>query len=181
GSGRPGKAVAPLECSELSTRGGRHETSVDRIALAGPDRRSPAGRPRPGAHQDRGGGPALGAGGLRRPEQPARRRGRRPGDQRGRRPARRPQDRDRGRRLARNDDWGRATSGVYQARLKELGGTVLSAEFYTPGEKDFYSYLTKIKALNPEGINVVDVSAPAATQVKQMAELGIKAAPLGSD
>ena len=83
--------------------------------------------------------------------------------------------------LARNDDWGRATSGVYQARLKELGGTVLSADFYTPGEKDFYSYLTKIKALNPEGVNVVDVSAPAATQVKQMAELGLKAAPIGSD
>jgi branched-chain amino acid transport system substrate-binding protein len=83
--------------------------------------------------------------------------------------------------LARNDDWGRATSGVYQARLRELGGTVLSAAFYTPSEKDFYSYLTKIKALNPEGINLVDISATAATQVKQMAELGIKAAALGSD
>ena len=83
--------------------------------------------------------------------------------------------------LARNDDWGRATSGVYQARLKELGGTVLSSDFYTPGEKDFYSYLTKIKALNPEGINVVDISATAATQVKQIAELGIKTTVLGSD
>ncbi len=83
--------------------------------------------------------------------------------------------------MARNDDWGRATSGVYQARLKELGGTVLSSDFYTPGEKDFYSYLTKIKALNPEGINVVDISATAATQVKQVAELGIKTSVLGSD
>jgi branched-chain amino acid transport system substrate-binding protein len=83
--------------------------------------------------------------------------------------------------LARNDDWGRATSGVYQARLKELGGTVLSSDFYTPGEKDFYSYLTKVKALNPEGINVVDISATAATQVKQIAELGIKTTVLGSD
>ena len=83
--------------------------------------------------------------------------------------------------LARNDDWGRATSGVYQARLKELGGTVLSSDFYTPGEKDFYSYLTKVKALNPDGINVVDISATAATQVKQMAELGLTAKPLGSD
>jgi branched-chain amino acid transport system substrate-binding protein len=83
--------------------------------------------------------------------------------------------------LARNDDWGRATSGVYQARLKELGGTVLSSDFYTPGERDFYSYLTKIKALNPDGINVVDISATAATQVKQIAELGIKTIVLGSD
>jgi branched-chain amino acid transport system substrate-binding protein len=83
--------------------------------------------------------------------------------------------------LARNDDWGRATSGVYQARLKELGGTVLSSDYYAPGEKDFYSHLTKIKALNPEGVNVVDVSGPAATQVKQMAELGLGARAIGSD
>ncbi|HEY7517208.1 MAG TPA: ABC transporter substrate-binding protein [Methylomirabilota bacterium] len=83
--------------------------------------------------------------------------------------------------LARNDDWGRATSGVYQARLKELGGTVVSSDYYTPGEKDFYSYLTKVKALNPDGINVVDISATAATQVKQMSELGLTAKPLGSD
>jgi len=83
--------------------------------------------------------------------------------------------------LARNDDWGRATSGVYQARLKELGGTIVSSDYYTPGEKDFYSYLTRIKALNPEGVNVVDISATAATQVKQMAELGLKAVVLGSD
>ena len=83
--------------------------------------------------------------------------------------------------LARNDDWGRATSGVYQARLKELGGTIVSSDYYAPGEKDFYSYLTKIKALNPDGVNVVDISATAAAQVKQMAELGLKATVLGSD
>jgi branched-chain amino acid transport system substrate-binding protein len=83
--------------------------------------------------------------------------------------------------LARNDDWGRAASGVYQARLKELGGTVLSSDYYAPGEKDFYSHLTKIKALNPEAVNIVDVSGPAATQVKQMAELGLSARPIGSD
>jgi branched-chain amino acid transport system substrate-binding protein len=83
--------------------------------------------------------------------------------------------------LARNDDWGRAASGAYQGRLKELGGAVLSVDYYTPGEKDFYSYLTKIKALNPEGVNMVDISATAATQVKQMAELGLKAMPIGSD
>ena len=58
---------------------------------------------------------------------------------------------------------------------------MLSSDYYTPGEKDFYSYLTKVKALNPDGINVVDISATAATQVKQMAELGLTAKPLGSD
>lgn len=83
--------------------------------------------------------------------------------------------------LARNDDWGRATSGVYQARLKELGGTVVSADFYTPGEKDFYSYFTRIKSLNPDGVNIVDVSAVSANLMKQIRELGITARKLGSD
>ena len=83
--------------------------------------------------------------------------------------------------LARNDDWGRAASGVYQGRLKELGGTVLSADFYTPGEKDFYAYFTKIKGLSPDGVNFVDVSGVVANLVKQMTELGIKTKTLGSD
>jgi branched-chain amino acid transport system substrate-binding protein len=83
--------------------------------------------------------------------------------------------------LARNDDWGRATSGVYQARLKELGGTVVSSDFYTPGEKDFYAYFTKIKGLNPEGVNIVDISAVTANLIKQLRELGIKATLVGSD
>ncbi len=83
--------------------------------------------------------------------------------------------------LARNDDWGRGTVEAYIDRLKELGGTVLAAEFYAPGGKDFYSYLTRLKALNPEGINMVDISATGATIVRQIKELGIKTALLGSD
>ena len=82
--------------------------------------------------------------------------------------------------LARDDDWGRATSSAYQARLRELGGTVLSSDFHAPGETNFHSYLTKIKALNPEGVSIVDISATAATQVKQIAELGIKTTVLGT-
>lgn len=83
--------------------------------------------------------------------------------------------------VARNDDWGRATSEVYQARLKELGGTVVSADFYTPGEKDFYALLTKIKERGPEAVSVIDVSGVAATILKQMTEVGLKAKFLGSD
>jgi branched-chain amino acid transport system substrate-binding protein len=82
--------------------------------------------------------------------------------------------------LARDDAWGRAMSFAYEARLKELGGTVLSSNFHAPDEKDFHSYLTKIKDLNPEGICIVDVSAPAAEEVKEIAELGIKTIVLGS-
>jgi branched-chain amino acid transport system substrate-binding protein len=82
--------------------------------------------------------------------------------------------------LARDDDWGRAMSRAYQARLKELGGTVLSSDFHKPDENNFHSYLTKIKDLNPEGICIVDVSSPAATQVKEIAELVIKTTVLGS-
>lgn len=83
--------------------------------------------------------------------------------------------------LARNDDWGRAASAAYQGRLKELGGKVVSADFYTPGEKDFYSYFTKVKGSGADGINIVDVSAVTANMMKQMVELGIKAKLLASD
>lgn len=82
--------------------------------------------------------------------------------------------------LARDDAWGRAMVGAYGARLKELGGTVLSSDFHGPDEKDFHSYLIKIKDLNPEGVCIVDVSALAATEVKEIAELGIKTTVLGS-
>jgi hypothetical protein len=49
----------------------------------------------------------------------------------------------------------------------------LSSDFHGPDEKNFHAYLTKIKDLNPEGVCIVDVSSPAATQVKEIAELGI--------
>jgi ABC-type branched-subunit amino acid transport system substrate-binding protein len=34
--------------------------------------------------------------------------------------------------LTRDDAWGHAMSGAYEARLKELGGTVLSSDFHGP-------------------------------------------------
>jgi branched-chain amino acid transport system substrate-binding protein len=83
--------------------------------------------------------------------------------------------------MARNDDWGRGTVNAFQERLKELGATVVAAELYNPGEKDFYTSLTKINALKPEGVSIIEFSAPAAAIVKQMAELGVTAKRLGSD
>jgi branched-chain amino acid transport system substrate-binding protein len=82
--------------------------------------------------------------------------------------------------LARDDEWGRAMSSAFQARLKELGGTVLKSDFHAPGQKNFASHLSKIKSLNPEGVCIVDISSSAATQVKQIAELGMKTTVLGS-
>jgi branched-chain amino acid transport system substrate-binding protein len=57
----------------------------------------------------------------------------------------------------------------------------VSADFYTPGEKDFYSYFTKVKGSGADGINIVDVSAVTANMMKQMVELGLKAKLLASD
>ena len=82
--------------------------------------------------------------------------------------------------LARDDTWGRATANALQDRLRELGGTVLSLDFHPPDEQNFHSYLTKIKALDPEGVCIVDISGDAANQVKQIAELGIKTTVLGT-
>lgn len=83
--------------------------------------------------------------------------------------------------LARNDDWGRAAAGAYMSRLIELGGEKLSEDYYVPGEKDFTAYMTKIKALKPEAIDIVDVIGTTATMLKAMRDLGIEAQALGSD
>jgi branched-chain amino acid transport system substrate-binding protein len=83
--------------------------------------------------------------------------------------------------LARNDDWGRSTIIAFADRLVKIGGEALSKDFYNPGEKDFTSHFTKIKALNPEGIFMVDTAVPGATQQKAIRDLGINAYRFGSD
>lgn len=83
--------------------------------------------------------------------------------------------------LARNDDWGRETIKAYKENLLKLGGTVLAEEFAKPGESDYTSYLTKIKATSPEAIDMVEVTRPGAAMVKQIRDLGMKVMLLGSD
>jgi len=85
--------------------------------------------------------------------------------------------------LAVNDDWGRSTAETYARILKEMGGEVVSMDFFDPGAQDFYPYLTKIKAKNPDAIDVIARPENGSRINIQMGELGLlkKLTILGSD
>jgi branched-chain amino acid transport system substrate-binding protein len=85
--------------------------------------------------------------------------------------------------LAVNDDWGRSTAETYAKVLKDLGGTVVSTDFYNPSDQDFYPYLTKIRGKKPDGIDIIGRPEDGSRINIQMGELGMldKFAILGSD
>ena len=85
--------------------------------------------------------------------------------------------------LAVNDDWGRSTAETYAKILKEMGGRVVSMDFFDAGSQDFYPYLTKIKAKNPDAIDVIARPGNGSRINIQMGELGMlkKLTILGSD
>ena len=78
-----------------------------------------------------------------------------------------------------NDDWGRGSMESFSEAFAELGGENVANEIFNRGESDFYSYLTKIKAANPDGIYVVANTANAAKATNQIKELGIDAEIFG--
>lgn len=85
--------------------------------------------------------------------------------------------------LAVNDDWGRSTAETYAKILGEMGGEVVSMDFFDPGSQDFYPYLTKIKSKKPAAIDVVARPENGSRINIQMGELGMlgKMKILGSD
>ncbi len=85
--------------------------------------------------------------------------------------------------LAVNDDWGRSTAETYAKILKEMGGEVVSIDFFDPGSQDFYPYLTKLKSKKPDAIDIVARPENGSRINIQMGELGMlnKFVLLGSD
>jgi branched-chain amino acid transport system substrate-binding protein len=81
--------------------------------------------------------------------------------------------------LAVNDDWGRGSSQAFSKAIEALGGSTATIEIFDPNETNFYPFLTKIKALNPDAIYVVANTAPAAAIAKQVKEVGLNVKTFG--
>lgn len=81
--------------------------------------------------------------------------------------------------LAVNDDWGRGSSKSFGEAFEALGGQNVALEIFGRDDTDYYSYLTKIKTADPEGIYVVANTANAARITNQVKELGIEAKIFG--
>ncbi|PYM27308.1 MAG: hypothetical protein DMD80_15490 [Candidatus Rokuibacteriota bacterium] len=75
--------------------------------------------------------------------------------------------------LAMNNDFGRGAAGAYEAAFKKAGITLVSTEFFDPGQPDYRPVLTRLKRANPETILAVILASDGAPFMRQFRELGL--------
>lgn len=78
-----------------------------------------------------------------------------------------------------NIAYGASITKVFEREFQKLGGTVISREGYNQGEKDFRTYLTKIRIANPEALYLPGYVAEVTQILKQAKEIGVKVKFLG--
>ncbi|MGB9868165.1 MAG: ABC transporter substrate-binding protein [Bacillota bacterium] len=84
--------------------------------------------------------------------------------------------------LYENDDYGVGLQEVVTKKVKEFGGEVVAVESYYLGEtKDFSPYITKLRALKPDGLFIAGLYNEAALIAKQAAAVGWKVPMFGVD
>jgi branched-chain amino acid transport system substrate-binding protein len=75
--------------------------------------------------------------------------------------------------LAMNNDFGRGAAVAYEAAFKKAGITLVSTEFFDPGQPDYRPVLTRLKRANPETILGVILASDGAPFMRQFRELGL--------
>ena len=76
--------------------------------------------------------------------------------------------------LAVNDDWGRGSVTAFSEVFAKLGATNVGVEYINRAANDFYTPLTKIRAMNPDVMVVVAETQAGSIIAKQAKELGLK-------
>jgi branched-chain amino acid transport system substrate-binding protein len=79
------------------------------------------------------------------------------------------------------NDYSVGLADFFSAKLKELGGTVVTDQSFKSGDQDFKAQLTTIKNRNPQAIFVPGYYTDVALIARQARELGIKQPLLGGD
>lgn len=77
--------------------------------------------------------------------------------------------------------YGQGLADNFEATVKSLGGKIVAREHTTDKDTDFKAILTKIKGRKPDLIMFGGIDPQAGPMVKQMKDLGIKAAFIGGD
>ncbi|MES2225452.1 MAG: penicillin-binding protein activator [Patescibacteria group bacterium] len=76
--------------------------------------------------------------------------------------------------ISEQTDYAQALKDIFEARFKELGGTIVTSEGYETTSKDFRSQLTKAKAANPDALYLVpNTSASGQILLSQVKDMGI--------
>ena len=80
-----------------------------------------------------------------------------------------------------DNDFGRALSRGFHARVKKFGGKVVYEHAFAIGTKDFSAMLTKVKELEPDLLFISGYYEEAALAVKQARDLGLTCKILGEE
>jgi len=75
--------------------------------------------------------------------------------------------------LAMNNDFGRGAAAAYDAAFKKAGITLVSTEFFDPGQPDYRPVLTRLKRANAESILGIILASDGAPFMRQFRELGL--------
>ncbi len=76
--------------------------------------------------------------------------------------------------LAVNDDWGRGTVGAFKKTFAKLGANHVGVEYVNRAANDYYTPLTKIRAMKPDVMVVAAETQAGSIIAKQAKELGLK-------
>ena len=79
------------------------------------------------------------------------------------------------------NDYSVGLTDNFTAEYTSMGGSIVSKESYSTGDKDFNAQLTKIKAANPEVIYLPDYYGTVALIAKQLRAQGINTPIVGAD
>lgn len=80
-----------------------------------------------------------------------------------------------------SNDYSVGLTENFKIAFEANGGSIVSAETYSTGDKDFNAQLTKIKNVNPDVVYLPDYYSTVALIVKQLRAQGIGAPIVGAD
>ena len=75
--------------------------------------------------------------------------------------------------LAVNNDYGRGSVEAFSKTVKDLGGEIVSVDYFQLGETDYYSALTKLKATDTQALCLMGETMDLSRLVNQFYELGL--------
>ncbi|HHT35561.1 MAG TPA: ABC transporter substrate-binding protein [Firmicutes bacterium] len=79
------------------------------------------------------------------------------------------------------NDYSVGLMNAFKNAFEELGGTIVSTQSYTTGDRDFSAQLTSILLANPEGLYIPDYHSAVGPILLQANQFGINAVKLGVD
>jgi len=82
--------------------------------------------------------------------------------------------------LYENTAYGKDLEKTFREVTAKVGATVVSSETYNQGDPDFYTQLTKLKSLAPDGVYIAGLIAEGAAILRQARELGLGTQFIGS-